>query len=53
MRFFQNGLCERVHVITDSMLIKLEEEHGEKDCQDLLSCHGESVHARDVREGGG
>ena len=23
---FQNGLCERVHAITDGMLIKLEEE---------------------------
>lgn len=32
MSFFQNGLCERVYVIIDSMLIKLEEEYGKKDC---------------------
>lgn len=33
---FQDGLCERVHAITDSMLIKLEEEYGKKDSQALL-----------------
>lgn len=32
---FQDGLCERVHAITDSMLIKLE-EYGKKDSQALL-----------------
>ena len=24
---FQNGLCERVHAVTDMMLLKLEEEN--------------------------
>lgn len=33
---FQNGLCERLHTIIDSMLIKLEEQYGKKDCQALL-----------------
>ena len=33
---FQNGLCERVHAITDGMLTKLEEEYGRKNCPTLL-----------------
>ena len=33
---FQNGLCERVHAITDGMLTKLEEEYGRKNCATLL-----------------
>ncbi|KAK6191222.1 hypothetical protein SNE40_002958 [Patella caerulea] len=34
---FQNGLCERVHAITDSMLLKLEAENNGVDKQTLLS----------------
>ena len=34
---FQNGLCERVHAITDMMLVKLEAEHGKTHSQTLLS----------------
>ena len=33
---FQIGLCERVHAITDMMLLKLEEENGRTDSQILL-----------------
>ena len=33
---FQNGLCERVHAITDSMLMKLEADHGKVNNQALL-----------------
>ena len=33
---FKNGLCERVHAITDGMLTKLEEEYGRKNCPTLL-----------------
>ena len=33
---FQNGLCERVHAVTDMMLLKLEEENGKADSQTLL-----------------
>ena len=29
---FQNGLCERVHAITDMMLAKLEAEYGKTYC---------------------
>ena len=28
---FQNGLCERVHAVTDSMLVKLEAENTSVD----------------------
>ena len=34
---FQNGLCEKVHAITDMMLIKLEAEYGKMNSQTLLS----------------
>ena len=34
---FQNGLCERVHAITDMMLVKLEAEYGKINPQTLLS----------------
>ena len=34
---FQNGLCERVHAITDMMLVKLEVEYGKTHSQILLS----------------
>ena len=34
---FQNGLCERVHAITDMMLVKLEAEYGKTYSQILLS----------------
>ena len=33
---FQNGLCERVHSITDGMLTKLKEKYGRKNCLTLL-----------------
>ena len=33
---FQNGLCERVHAVTDVMLLKLEEENSKTDSQTLL-----------------
>ena len=35
-RPFRNGLCERVHAVTDMMLTKLEYEHSEKDHETLL-----------------
>lgn len=34
---FQNGLCERVHAITDMMLVKLEADYGKVNSQTLLS----------------
>ena len=34
---FQNGLCERVHAVTDMMLLKLKEENEKTDSQTLLS----------------
>ena len=34
---FQNGLCGRVHAITDMMLTKLEAEYGKTNSQTLLS----------------
>ena len=34
---FQNGLCERVHGVTDMMLLKLKEENEKTDSQTLLS----------------
>ena len=33
---FQNGLCERVHAVTDMMLLNLDEENGKADSQTLL-----------------
>ena len=33
---FQNGLCERVHALTDMMLLKLSEESDKTDSQTLL-----------------
>ena len=33
---FQNGLCERVHSVTDRMLLKLEEENQKLDSHTLL-----------------
>lgn len=33
---FQNGLCERVHAVTDMMLLKLSEENGKTNSQTLL-----------------
>ena len=33
---FQNGLCERVHAITDSMLMKLEADYGKTNDQALF-----------------
>ena len=33
---FQNGLCERVHAVTDTMLLKLKEENGKMDKPTLL-----------------
>ena len=35
---FQNGLCERRHVITDMMLVKLQAEYGKINPQTLISC---------------
>ena len=34
---FQNGLCKRVHAITDVMLLKLEAEYGKINSQTLFS----------------
>ena len=34
---FQNGLCERVHSITDMMLLKLEAENSKVELETLLS----------------
>ena len=34
---FKNGLCERVHAITDMMLVKLEADYRKKKSQTLLS----------------
>ena len=34
---FQNGLCERVHAITDMLLLKLEADYGKMNSQTLLS----------------
>ena len=34
---FQNGLCGRVHAITDMMLLKLEADYGKMNSQTLLS----------------
>ena len=34
---FQNGLCERVHSVTDMMLLKLMEENKKTESQTLLS----------------
>ena len=34
---FQNGLCERVHAVTDRMLLKLQKENEKTDRQTLLS----------------
>ena len=34
---FQNGLCERVHAVTDMMLLKLKEENEKTDSKTLLS----------------
>ena len=34
---FQHGLCERVHAITDMMLVKLEADFGKINSQTLLS----------------
>ena len=34
---FQNGLCERVHAVTDRMLLKLQEENEKTDSQTMLS----------------
>lgn len=34
---FQNGLCERVHAITDMMLVKLQADYGNGNSQTLLS----------------
>ena len=34
---FQNGLCERVHAITDMVPVKLEAEYGKTHSQTLLS----------------
>ena len=36
MSTFQHVLCERVHAITVSMLTKLQEECGRKNCPTLL-----------------
>jgi len=33
---FQNGLCERVHAVTDMMLLKLEADYGKVNSQALL-----------------
>ena len=33
---FQNGLCERVHAVTDTMLLKLQEENQHTDSGTLL-----------------
>ena len=33
---FQNGLCERVHSVTDMMLAKLEADYGKVNSQTLL-----------------
>ena len=34
---FQNGLCERVHAVTDRVLLKLKEENEKTGKQTLLS----------------
>jgi len=34
---FQNGLCERVHAMTDTMLVKLVADYGKYNTQTLLS----------------
>ena len=44
---FQNGLCERVHAITDMMLVKLAADYGKVNSQTLLSwanMAGNSLH---------
>ena len=35
---FKTGLCERVHAITDMMLVKLAADYGKVNSQTLLSC---------------
>ena len=34
---FQNGLCERIHAITDMMLVKFAADYGKVNSQTLLS----------------
>lgn len=34
---FQSGLCERVHAVTDMVLVKLKAEYGKTNHQTLLS----------------
>ena len=34
---FQNGLCERVHAITDMIVVKLEADYGKIKSETLLS----------------
>ena len=36
-RPFQNGYCERVHAVTDNMLLKLHEENEKTDSETMLS----------------
>ena len=36
-RLFQNGLCERVHAVTDMMLLKLQEDNDKTDSQSLFA----------------
>ena len=36
-RPFQNGLCEKVHAITDMILVKLEPDNGKINSETLLS----------------
>lgn len=40
---FQNGLCDRVHAVTDMMLLKRKEENGKMDSQTLL-CWANMAH---------
>ena len=37
MSLLQNGLCERVHAVTDMMLIKLEAENRNVDIETILA----------------
>ena len=48
---FQNGLCERVHAITDMMLVKLEADYGKINSQTLLSWANMARNSLQMRNG--
>ena len=48
---FQNGLCERVHAITDMMLVKLAADYGKVNSQALLSWANMARNSLQMRNG--